>query len=300
MTATSSNASAHSLKFSPPPLAEPRRPVLRLPANSCDAHCHVFGPFDRYPLPDDRSFDPSAAPESKLRQLHDHLGFSRAVIVQSQGHGFDHRPLLDALRDGGGRYKGVALVRPGDPDEVLERYDASGVCGARFNFLAHLGGRPDLDAVRTVAARIRPLGWHLAIHVSGQDIVEFSAFIRSLDMPVVIDHMARVDIDEGPDGPSVRALRALLDTGNVWVKLSGADRMSKAGAPFEDTLPVARRLAEHAPERVLWGSDWPHVNLSHPMPDDGDLVDLIAQIVPDERRRIQMLVDNPARFFGFR
>lgn len=197
MTVTSSNASTHSLKFSPPPLAEPRRPVLRLPANSCDAHCHVFGPFDRYPLPDDRSFDPSAAPESKLRQLHDHLGFSRAVIVQSQGHGFDHRPLLDALRDGGGRYKGVALVRPGDLDEVLERYDASGVCGARFNFLAHLGGRPDLDAVRTVAARIRPLGWHLAIHVSGQDIVEFSPFIRSLDMPVVIDHMARVDIDEG-------------------------------------------------------------------------------------------------------
>nr|WP_254208315.1 amidohydrolase family protein [Burkholderia multivorans] len=102
------------------------------------------------------------------------------------------------------------------------------------------------------------------------------------------------------DSPSVRALCALLDTGNVWVKLSGADRMSKAGAPFEDTLPVARRLAEHAPERVLWGSDWPHVNLSHPMPDDGDLVDLIARIVPDERRRIQMLVDNPARFFGFR
>uniref|UniRef100_UPI0038CF8D26 amidohydrolase family protein n=1 Tax=Burkholderia cepacia TaxID=292 RepID=UPI0038CF8D26 len=300
MTTTSPNASGHILKFSPPPLAEPRRPRLQLPANSCDAHCHVFGPFDRYRLPDDRSFDPSAAPEAALRRLHERLGFARAVIVQSQGHGFDHSAMLDALRDGAGRYKGVALVRPSDSDECLAEFDASGVCGARFNFLAHLGGRPDLNAVRTVAARIRLLGWHLAIHVAGQDIIEFSPFIRSLDMPVVIDHMARLDIGEGPDSPSVRALCALLDTGNVWVKLSGADRMSKAGTPFEDTLPVARRFAEHAPERVLWGSDWPHVNLSHPMPDDGDLVDLIARIVPDEVRRIQMLVDNPAHFFGFR
>lgn len=300
MIMTSPAISGSTRRFSPPPLAEPRRPLLRLPANSCDAHCHVFGPFDRYPLPDDRSFDPSAAPETALRHLHERLGFSRAVIVQSQGHGFDHRAMLDALRAGAGRYKGVALVRPGDPDALLTEYAANGVCGARFNFLAHLGGRPDLEAVRTVAARIRPLGWHLAIHVAGRDIIEFSPFIRSLDLPVVIDHMARVDIDEGADSLSVRALCALLDTGNVWVKLSGADRMSKTGAPFDDTLAVARRFAEHAPERVLWGSDWPHVNLGHPMPDDGDLVDLIARIVPDDARRIQMLVDNPAHFFGFR
>ncbi|WP_186091457.1 amidohydrolase family protein [Burkholderia gladioli] len=300
MTTTSSTTSGSTRRLSPPPLAEPRRPVLRLPANSCDAHCHVFGPFARYPLPDDRSFDPSAAPETALRRLHERLGFSRAVIVQSQGHGFDHRAMLDALRAGAGHYKGVALVRPGDPDALLAEYAANGVCGARFNFLAHLGGRPDLEAVRTVAARTRPLGWHLAIHVSGRDIVEFSPFIRSLDMPVVIDHMARVDIDEGTDSPSVRALCALLDTGNVWIKLSGADRMSKTGAPFEDTLAVARRFADLVPERVLWGSDWPHVNLDHPMPDDGDLVDLIARIVPDEARRTRMLVDNPAHFFGFR
>ncbi|GAB7535768.1 amidohydrolase family protein [Burkholderia sp. 3C] len=283
-----------------PPLAEPRAIDWRLPADACDAHCHIFGPFDRYPLPDDRSFNPAPAPETALRALHDRLGFARAVIVQSQGHGFDHRPLLDALRAGEGRYKGVALIRPQESDAAIADYDAAGVCGARFSFLAHLGGRPDLDAIRTIAARIRPLRWHLAIHVAGHDVVEFAPFIASLDVPVVIDHMARPPLGEGPDGPALRALRGLIDRGNVWVKLSGSDRLSHAGAPFSDALPIAQSLATHAPERVLWGSDWPHVNLHGPMPDDGDLADLIARIVPDEAARRQLLVDNPARFFGFR
>jgi 2-pyrone-4,6-dicarboxylate lactonase len=283
-----------------PPLDHPRTPSLRLPAGSCDAHCHIFGPFDRYPLPDDRSFTPALAPEAALRVWHQRFSFDRCVIVQSQGHGYDHRPLLDALRGGAGRYKGVALVRPSDTDKTIAAYDAAGVCGARFNFLAHLGGRPDLEAIRGVAARIKPFGWHLALHVAGNDICEYAAFIRTLDVRVVIDHMARPDVAGGPDGTAMRALLALLDTGNIWVKLSGADRMSETGAPFHDALPIARRIAAHAPERILWGSDWPHVNLHGPMPDDGDLTDLIAEMVPDETQRHQLLVDNPARFFGFR
>lgn len=288
-----------SLKTSDAPLAYPRTPLLQLPPGSCDAHCHIYGPFDRYPLPDERSFNPALAPEAALRTWHERFGFSRAVIVQSQGHGFDHRPLLDALGEGAGRYRGVALVRPTDPDSQIAEFDAAGVCGARFHFLAHLGGRTDLDVIRNVAAKIRPLGWHVAIHVAGNDIVEYAPFILSLGMPVVIDHMARLDVAEGPDGAAVTALRRLMDSGRVWVKLSGADRLSKTGAPFHDVLPVARSLAAHAPQRVLWGSDWPHVNLQGPTPDDGDLTDLIAQIVPDERQRQLLLVDNPVEFFGF-
>ncbi|MFL9943778.1 amidohydrolase family protein [Paraburkholderia graminis] len=287
-------------KVSAPPLDHPRSPSLQLPQGSCDAHCHIFGPFDRYPLPDERSFTPSPAPESALRRWHERFGFERCVIVQSQGHGYDHRPLLDALRAGAGRYRGVALVRPDDTAAMLESYHEAGVRGARFHFLAHLGGRPDLDTIRNVAARIGPLGWHLAIHVAGNDIVEYSGFIEALDLPVVIDHMARPDISTGPDGDAMTALKRLLDTGRVWVKLSGADRLSQTGAPFHDALPFARSLAAHAPERVVWGSDWPHVNLHAPMPDDGDLTDLIADIVPDETRRRLLLVDNPARLFGFR
>jgi predicted TIM-barrel fold metal-dependent hydrolase len=288
-----------ALKTSDAPLAYPRTPSLQLPPGSCDSHCHIYGPFDRYPLPDERSFNPALAPESALRKWHERFGFSRAVIVQSQGHGFDHRPLLDALIDGGGRYRGVALVRPTDPDSQIAEFAAAGVCGARFHFLAHLGGRTDLDVIRTVAAKIRPFGWHVAIHVAGNDIVEYAPFILSLDMPVVIDHMARLDIGDGPDGAAVTALRRLMDSGRVWVKLSAADRLSKTGTPFHDVLPVARSLAAHAPQRVLWGSDWPHVNLHGPMPDDGDLTDLIAQIVPDEQQRRLLLVDNPVEFFGF-
>jgi predicted TIM-barrel fold metal-dependent hydrolase len=281
------------------PLEQPRLPALRLPPGSCDAHCHIFGPFDRYPLPDDRSFTPAPAPETLLRRLHDRFGFARAVIVQSQGQGFDHAPLLDALRGGTERYRGVALVRPSDSDAQLAALDAAGVRGARVNFLAHLGGRPAPDAVRTLAARIKPWGWHLALHVSGSDIVDCAPLIRSLALPIVIDHMARPDLAEGPHGPAISTLRELIDCGHVWVKLSGADRLSRTGAPFHDALPIARCLAGHAPERVVWGSDWPHVNLHAAMPDDGDLVDLITDIVPDEANRRRLLVDNPAELFGF-
>ncbi|WP_153140804.1 amidohydrolase family protein [Paraburkholderia agricolaris] len=289
----------NTLIQSAPPLADPRTPKLAIPTGSCDSHCHIFGPFDRYPLPEERSFTPPSAPETALRHWHERFGFARSVIVQSQGHGYDHRPLLDALRVGGGRYKGVALVRATDSDEVIAAYDEAGVCGARFHFLAHLGGRPDLDAIRQVATRVKPFGWHLAIHVAGDNIVEHAAFIESLDVPVVIDHMARPDIATGPEGAAIATLRRLMDTGRVWVKLSGADRLSRTGAPFHDALPIARSIAAHAPERVLWGSDWPHVNLHGPMPDDGDLVDLIADIVPDEAARRLLLIDNPVEFFGF-
>jgi len=283
-----------------PPPREPRRPHPDLPPGACDAHCHIYGPFARYPLPDDRSFTPSEAPETALRRLHDRLGIGRAVIVQSLGHGWDHRPLLDALAHGAGRSRGVALVRPDTAAAGIAALDAAGVCGARFSFLAHLGGRPDPAAVRAVADRVRPHGWHIAIHVAGGGLTEHEAFIRALPVPVVIDHMGRPDLRAGLDSPPLAALRRLLDTGRVWVKLSGADRISLAGAPYRDVVPLARGLAAHAPEWVLWGSDWPHVNLHSPMPDDGDLVDMLAEVAPSAKALMTMLVDTPAGFFGFK
>ncbi len=283
----------------PPPVAEPGVPRVVLPDQACDSHCHIYGPFDRFPLPPDRTFTPNEAPETALRRLHDRLGLKRAVIVHSKGHGMDHGPVLDALKAGNGRFRGVALIEPDANQDVLRTFDAAGICGVRFNFMAHLGGKPDLDKVRAVIRLVEPLGWHIEIHVAGRGVVELEEFIRSIRAPVVIDHMARVNVDEGPDGPAMRTLRGLLDTGRIWVKVSGADRLSKLGAPFSDVVPLARSLVEHTPERILWGSDWPHVNLHGPMPDDGDLVDFIGEIAPDDNTRRLILVENPTKFFGF-
>ncbi len=282
----------------PPPRPAPHPPARRPPEDACDSHCHIFGPFERFPLPDDRSFTPSEAPEPALRALHDTLGFSRAVIVQSQGHGVDHGPLLEALAGNPERYRGVALLKSSTPQADILRLDAAGVCGVRFNFLSHLGGTPNLDAAGMVARRVAPLGWHVAIHVAGTDLVRHADFIAGLPTPVVIDHMARPDLDADLD--AIRAtLFRLLDTGRVWVKLSGADRLSKAGAPYADVVPYARSLLDHAPERMLWGSDWPHVNLHGAMPDDGTLVDWIDAIAPSADLKRRLLVDNPQALFGF-
>ncbi|MGY6251023.1 amidohydrolase family protein [Bosea thiooxidans] len=282
-----------------PPNPNPRKPAFSLPAGACDSHCHIYGPFARFPLPADRSFNPHEVPETALRAVHDRLGFARAVIVQSQGHGFDHGPVLAALRDHPGRYRAVALIRRTDSEETIAAFDAAGFCGVRFSFLPHLGGEPDLDLVREVIAKVKPFGWHVAIHVAGHDIVRHAPFIRSIDATVVVDHMARPPVAEGADGPATTMLRSLIDKGNIWAKISGADRLSKEGPPYRDAISIAASLVRHAPERIVWGSDWPHVNLHGPMPDDGELVDLLAQVVPDEAVRHRILVDNPKELFGF-
>ncbi|MGJ4942881.1 amidohydrolase family protein [Bradyrhizobium sp. HKCCYLS1011] len=269
-----------------------------LPRGACDAHCHIFGPFDRFPLPDDRSFTPPEAPETALRQLHEGLGFDRAVIVHSQGHGRDHRPLLDALAVGRGRYRGVAVLGPDVSVDAVARLDAASVCGVRFNFLAHLGGAPAPERVQAVLALVRPFDWHVAIHVTGADLIRYADLIAAIEARVVIDHMARPDLGQNLAACQDILFR-LLDSGRVWVKLSGADRISLMGAPYHDVVPFARSLAAHAPQRVLWGSDWPHVNISGPMPDDVALVDLLAEIAPSDALRRRLLVDNPAELFGF-
>jgi len=298
MTATASAAPRSDIPESPPPNPNPRKSSFTPPPNSCNSHCHIYGPFSRYPLPEDRSFTPSEAPETELRRIDDHFGFARAVFVQSQGHGWDHQPVIDALAAGRDRYRAVALIRADTSPEEVKRLDAAGFCGARFSFMTHLGF-PDLSNVRAAMALVRPYDWHIAIHVSGHGLVDMEEFIRSIEAPVVIDHMGRPDTREGSDGPAMLAMRRLLDTGRVWVKLSGADRLSHQKVPYTDALPIARSIAAHAPERILWGSDWPHVNLGGPMTDDTCLVDLIPEIAPSEAVRQRMLVDNPAEFFRF-
>ncbi|GLH81998.1 2-pyrone-4,6-dicarboxylate hydrolase [Bradyrhizobium sp. SSBR45G] len=280
------------------PLEDGPVPQPVLPAGACDAHCHVFGPFDRFPLPDDRSFTPPEAPAAALRRLHDRLGFDRAVIVHSQGHGRDHRPLLDALAADRDRTRGVAVLGPDVAAEDVARLDAAGVCGVRFNFLAHLGGAPAPERIQTVLGLVRPFDWHVAIHVTGADLIRYVDLIAAIDARVVIDHMARPDLSQNLEACRDILFR-LLDSGRVWVKLSGADRFSIAGAPYHDVVPFARSLAEHAPDRVLWGSDWPHVNISGPMPDDSALVDLLPEIAPSNTLRHRLLVENPAALFGF-
>ena len=282
-----------------PPDPHPKKPRIALPPLACNSHFHVFGPHARFPYAPKRPFTPTDAPKEDLFRLHEFLGFHRGVFVQSTCHGSDHAALVDLLEAGQGRYRGVALLEPTMSPKEVERLDEAGVRGLRLHFyFAHLGqARPREDMLRMIELA-EPYGWHVAIHCGGNGIVELYEFIRSIDAPVVIDHIARIDVGEGLHGKAFATLRRLLDTGNVWVKLSGTDRITRQAYPYADAVPFARNLAQHAPERVVWGTDWPHPN-HKAIPNDGELVDLIAEIAPDDKTRRLMLVDNPARLFGF-
>jgi 2-pyrone-4,6-dicarboxylate lactonase len=282
----------------PPPVPNPIKPRIALPPLSCDSHFHIFGPANKFPYAPDRSFTPHDAPKEAVVRLHGFLGFERGVFIQSACHGTDNAAVVDALADLKGRYRGVALLDRDTAPAEIARLDAAGFCGVRFHLVPHLGVMPRLDDLRAVMRLVEPHGWHIAIHLFGKELLESLDFIRSIKAPVVIDHIGRVDAGEGPDGRAFKALRSLVDTGKVWVKLSGTDRITEEKPPYRDAVALARILADQAPERMLWGTDWPHPNHSA-VPDDGMLVDLIADIAPDDSTRQRMLVDNPAKFFGF-
>ena len=283
----------------PPPDPNPKRPNLKLPPASCNSHFHIFGPGSLFPYAQNRAFTPHDAPKEALLGLHRFLGFERGVFIQSACHGTDHSAVLDALATLKGRYRAVALLTPATPDAEIARLDAAGFCGVRFHLVSHLGRQPAVDDLRAIMRLVAPFDWHIAIHTMHHGIAEHFEFIASIRAPVVIDHIGRVDATAGPNGAAFTALRRLLDTGNVWVKLSGVDRISKQPPAFRDGVALARILAEQTPERILWGSDWPHPNTSGHMPNDGELVDLISQIAVTETVRKRLLVDNPAAFFGF-
>ena len=273
-----------------------------LPPGACDAHVHVFGPADRFAYADDRSFTPVDAPKETLFALHRRLGIERCVIVQSMVHGLDNRVVSDAIAAGGGRYLGVALVRPDVSLAELRALAAVGYRGVRFNFTAHLGSGIEPAALPGFCQRLADADMHLQVHFASGRIHDLSPLLLRSPVPVVIDHMGRVDARLGVDHPDFRQLCALLDTGRFLVKISGIDRIDSGVPldvpPYPHGIVLARHLVERFSERCLWGTDWPHPNHTH-VPDDGVLLNALAAIVPDASLRHRILVDNPAVFYKF-
>lgn len=280
-------------------MATPSKPKLRLPAGACDAHVHVFGPRARFPFAEGRRYTPSDAPKELLFKLHERLGIQHCVIVQPACHGMDNSVTVDAIAATGQAYKGVALVPVTISDTELKRLDAAGLTGARFHYMTHLAKGPGIDEVIAFGNRLAHFGWHLQIHTEGERIAELAPAIKRSPVPVMIDHIGRIDASRGFEQPAFRALLALMQDKNVWIKVSGIDRATRQGPPYADAVPFARKLVTEFGDRVVWGTDWPHPNHAGPVPDDGLLVDSLAEIAPSEAARQSLLVDNPQRFYRF-
>ncbi len=283
----------------PGPDPSPRAPRFRPPPRACDTHCHIFGPVDRYPYAGTRPYTPPEAPLAAFRALHGRLGIERAIIVNGTPYGRDNRVLVDAIAQGNGWYRGVGNVDEEMPDRELEALAAAGLDGCRFTFISRLGGRPDLGAFDRLIERIAPIGWHVDLYFDAKDLVELGPRLRKLPVNYVVDHMGLIDASAGLEQPAFQMLLAQLsDDEKCWVKITGPERISKVGPPFADAVPFARKLIDTAPQRVLWGTDWPHPNVPF-MPNDADLLDLVPLYAPDETLRRHLLVDNPGRLFKF-
>ena len=284
--------------------SQPSRPRFTLPAGSVDAHCHVFGPAAEFPFAPQRKYTPCDASKAQLFALRDHLGFARNVIVQATCHGADNRALVDACRASDGRARGVATVRRDISDAELQSLHDAGVRGVRFNFVRRLVDFTPRDELFEIAARIAPLGWHVVVYFEARDLPELWDFFTALPTIVVVDHMGRPDVGLPVDGPEFERFMTLMrDHPNIWTKVSCPERLSQSGPPalngeraaYRDVVPFARRLVEAYPDRVLWGTDWPHPNLKDHMPDDGLLVDFIPHIAVTPGLQRKLLVDNPMR-----
>lgn len=280
------------IKMIPGPDPDPKKPDLRLPPGACDAHCHVFGPAADFPYHPNRAYTPPDAPKEALKALHDHLGISRAVIVHASCHGVYMDATLDAIAWSGGAYRGTAIVEPEIGDADLRRYHEGGIRAVRFNFVRHLESVPEPAVVRRMADRVAEMGWHLVVHLDAEDIGELAPLLLGLPVPFVIDHMARVKAGDGLGQPAFRELLRLMERPNAWVKICGGERVSTAGPPFTDAVPFAQALIAAAPDRALWGTDFPHPNVRH-MPNDGHLVDLFGLYADDPATQKRILVDNP-------
>lgn len=280
----------------------PSKPAYTPPPGAVDAHCHVFGPGDVFPYAPERKYTPCDAPKEKLWQLRDYLGFERNVIVQATCHGADNRALVDALRDSKGRARGVATVKQDVTDAELRDLDAAGVRGVRFNFVKRLVDTTPRETLLAIAERIKPLGWHIVIYFEAQELPELYDFFTSLPTVVVVDHMGRPDVTKPVDGPEFELfLQLLREHRNFWSKVSCPERLSKTGPDaYEDVIPFARRVVEAFPDRVLWGTDWPHPNMRAHIPDDGKLVDFIPRIARTPELQRKLLVDNPMALYWSR
>jgi 2-pyrone-4,6-dicarboxylate lactonase len=280
-------------------LANPRKPEYVLPPGAVDAHCHVFGPGRVFPYAPERKYTPVDAPKEKLFALRDFLGFDRNVIVQATCHGADNRALVDALLAADDRARGVATIRPGITRSELADMHAAGVRGVRFNFVRRLADPKPDQYYRGLVDLIAEFGWHIVVYFEAADLAERWDLFTSLPTVIVVDHMGRPDVTQPVDGPDFALFQRLMhEHENVWAKLSGAERLSVSGPPgYEDFVPFARHVAEAFPDRVIWGTDWPHPNMKSHMPDEGDLVDLAPRIAVTGDLQRRLLVDNPMRLY---
>jgi 2-pyrone-4,6-dicarboxylate lactonase len=277
-----------------------------LPAGAVDAHCHVFGPGDTFPYAPERKYTPCDASKDQLFALRDHLGFARNVIVQATCHGSDNRAMVDALRGSDGKARGVATVRRSVSDAELQDMHEAGVRGVRFNFVKRLVDFTPKEELLEIAHRIRQWGWHVVIYFEAVDLPELLDFFTELPTQIVVDHMGRPDVSKPVDGPEFELfVKFMREHDNVWSKVSCPERLSVSGPraldgelhAYRDVIPFAKRIIEEFPDRVLWGTDWPHPNLKDHMPDDGLLVDFIPHIAVTETQQRKLLVDNPMRLY---
>ncbi len=284
----------------PGPHPDPHAPVRWTPPpGATDAHCHIFGPAARFPFSPDRTYTPPDSGLGEFEALQERLGLSRAVFVQASCHGTDNAAMVDALRRGDGRYAGVAMIDESHTDADIDELHDAGVRGTRFNFVKHLGGAPEINSFWRIVDRVQRHGWHIVLHFDAKDLPSYADLLDRMPCPYVIDHMARIPTADGIDQAPFRTLLELLNDERAWVKISGAERLTADGPPpYDDVVPYAQALVSTAPDRVLWGTDWPHPNVRH-MPDDGDLVDLLVDLVPDDATRHRVLVANPERLYDF-
>jgi predicted TIM-barrel fold metal-dependent hydrolase len=279
----------------------PNPPIVPVPANACDVHAHVLGPASRYPFQPERVYTPPDTSPAEYRAMLDALGIERGVLVQPSVHGFDNRPLLDALATYPARLRGVAAV-PFDVELAeLERLHAAGVRGVRCNIVdvRDAAGRLPLDELRALARRIAALGWHVELLLHVDAFPDLDRQLADFPVAVVFGHLGYVPTERGMLDPGFQAMLRLLQAGRAWVKLTAPYRLTRNPMPYPDVEPFARALVDAAPERLLWGSDWPHVHIRTAMPNDGDLFNLFARWVPDSDLRRQVLVDHPAQVYDF-
>jgi 2-pyrone-4,6-dicarboxylate lactonase len=278
--------------------ADPSVPRFTPPPGAVDAHCHVFGPMAEFPFSAKAKYLPEDAGPEMLFALRDRLGFARNVIVQASCHGTDNAATLHAIAQSGGKARGVAVVDPAISDAELEKLHEGGIRGVRFNFLKRLVDDAPKDKFLEVARRIQPLGWHVVVYFEADILAELRPFLDAIPTLLVIDHMGRPDVAQGAHGPDMQAFRALLDSrDDIWTKVTCPDRLDAKGPPWDDFAAAVAPLVADYPDRVLWGTDWPHPNMQDAIPDDGALVDMIPRIAPTPELQHKLLVANPMRLY---
>jgi predicted TIM-barrel fold metal-dependent hydrolase len=290
-----------------PPDPNTKKPRFTPPADACDTHFHVFGPPERFPFVSTHEYTPPAAPLEHYLKMIAVIGVRRAVVVQPSVHGLDNSATLDAIAHSDGKFRGVGRIDDNTPKSELQRLHDGGIRGVRFNLLDRPRGNVKLEVLDRCVEHIAELGWSVDLHIDTRNLLEQEKRIRALPTPVVIDHIARIKPAEGLNQPAFQLLLDLLADRHVWVKVSGADKICNTrvhdyfGLPFVEVIPYGRAVVAAAPDRVIWGTDWPHSNNFAPghTPNDGDLVDLLAQFAPDEESVKKVLVDNPATLYGF-